>query len=248
MDAEAWYRSCSEGMLFMIGDLSSTYLFKQNFYERLKDHLLGRLLGHDYDGDEQEFTVEDRNSVVIEHHRIYIHRTIRINHTTYDVRRNQDTVNPRTHCDIMTLAHEEGEENSLEDHSCNKGSERTIKNPFWYARVLGIYHARVTHIGPNSKDETPQDMDFLWVRWFGAVMDKIPSGWSARRLPLIGFVPQSDPYAFGFLNPAEVIRSVHLMPAFHYGRTKNLLCSSIARRPEEKDEDWQFYYVGRLVP
>jgi hypothetical protein len=36
---------------------------------------------------------------------MYNHRIVRFNYTTYDVRRSQDVINPRTsHCDIMLLA------------------------------------------------------------------------------------------------------------------------------------------------
>ena len=54
-----------------------------------------------------------------------------------------------------------------------------------------------------------------------------------------------DPFAFGFLDPQHVIRGVHLIPAFSYGRTGDLLQqNSIARSTSEQGEDWKFYYVG----
>jgi len=64
----------------------------------------------------------------------------------------------------------------------------------------------------------------------------------------IGFVPEEDPSAFGFLDPALVIRACHLMPAFADGRTSELLRSgpSRARAPDEID-DWTNFYVGRFV-
>ena len=43
----------------------------QNFIPRLKDHLLSRLLKRDYDGDEQEFSDDDRNTVRIIDNRLY---------------------------------------------------------------------------------------------------------------------------------------------------------------------------------
>ncbi|KAJ7651840.1 hypothetical protein B0H17DRAFT_958236, partial [Mycena rosella] len=52
---------------------------------------------------------------------------------------------------------------------------------------------------------------------------------------------------FGFLDPTEVIRATHLLPGFHYGRTSSLLPRSIARRLEDKDEDWVYYYVNFFV-
>ena len=51
--------------------------------------------------------------------------------------------------------------------------------------------------------------------------------------------------AFGFLDPQEVIRGVHLIPTFYHGQTTTLLPPSItARVPSEKDEDWYYYYVN----
>jgi hypothetical protein len=38
-------------------------------------------------------------------------------------------------------------------------------HPFWYARVLGIYHANV-FFGPNFSSQ-PERMEFFFVRWFG---------------------------------------------------------------------------------
>jgi hypothetical protein len=37
------------------------------------------------------------------------------------------------------------------------------RHPFWYARVLGIYHVN-TYFGASIQ---PERMDFLFVRWFG---------------------------------------------------------------------------------
>ncbi len=43
------------------------------------------------------------------------------------------------------------------------------------------------------------------------------------RLPKIGFLPDSDEFAFGFLGPSLVLRGCHLIPAFEDGRTTELL-------------------------
>ena len=71
------------------------------------------------------------------------------------------------------------------------------------------------------------------------------SGFKYCKLPKIGFVPESDRFAFGFLDPSVVIRGCHLIPAFAQGRTGRLLRanSTFARNPGEK-KDWINYYVG----
>ena len=89
-------------------------------------------------------------------------------------------------------------------------------------------------------------MDFLWVRWFG-VEPGYRSGFKYACLPKIGFVPSDDEYAFTFLDPSQIIQGVHLLPAFHAGRTSDLLpvAESAARILEEnKSEDWVNFYVG----
>ena len=68
--------------------------------------------------------------------------------------------------------------------------------------------------------------------------------WATKRLPRVGFYDSSDPSAFGFLDPESIIRGVHLIPAFTYGQTSELLLHSIARQPSENHEDWEWFYVN----
>ena len=54
----------------------------KNFLPKLKDHLLGRLIGREFDGDmEAEFSDSDRNSVHIVNNKIYSVHTCRIYYT-----------------------------------------------------------------------------------------------------------------------------------------------------------------------
>lgn len=155
---------------------------------------------------------------------------MRVNYTTYDMRRKQDTVNPRTRPDIMVLSHED---------------DGDSYHPYWYARVLGIFHVNIHHTTPHSTTPQIQKVYFLWVRWFGRDLTH-SAGWSARRLHRVGFLPPDSPGAFGFLDPSDVIRGVHLIPAFAHG-TVDELGKSVARRPNDDDEDWHYYYVGMSV-
>ena len=56
-------------------------------------------------------------------------------------------------------------------------------------------------------------MNFLFIRWFGRDLDPRP-GWNAKRLIRLGFVSGNDESAFGFLDPSQVIRAIHLIPAY----------------------------------
>ena len=132
----------------------------------------------------------------------------------------------------MVLSHEDPQDGS-EGH------------PFWYACIIGIFHANVKHVGPGSTSTEPRRVDFLWVRWFGCDLSHA-SGWKAKRLHRLGFIPADDPDVdtFGFLDPEMVIRAVHLIPAFAYGRTSRLLRPSIVHQEKEENEDWVYYYIN----
>ncbi|KAF8150474.1 hypothetical protein K438DRAFT_1988433 [Mycena galopus ATCC 62051] len=201
---------------------------KKDFIPKLKNHLLGRLLQREYDGDEEEFSEEQRKTVKIIGQHIYTVQMLRVNYTTYDMRIDQDSINPRTHADVMVISPETG-----------PGA-----HPFWYARVLGVFHADVLHTGPESRTNGSQSMEFLWVRWFG-IEPNYRSGFKVARLPKVGFVPEDDPNAFGFLDPALVLRGCHLVPAFANGRTSELLktVSPTAARPLGESDDWANFYV-----
>ena len=119
-------------------------------------------------------------------------------------------------------------------------------HPYWYARVVGIFHAMVLQIGPKSKSREPKKMEFLFVRWFGIDdLDNEVGGWKTKKLHQIGFLKGDE--AFGFVDPADVIRGVHLIPHFSLGKTKELLGPSFTRSDLETDEDWIRYYVNMYV-
>lgn len=197
----------------------------QNFHPRLLDHLYARCQGLDYDGDEMSFP-EERNQIIIKNEKIFTHQRLRVNYTTYDLQRDYDTINPTSNRPyVMVLSRED---NGL--------------SPFWYAQVLGIYHANVIY---KKQSPYPKRMDFLFVRWLGRDPDW-EFGDAVRRLERIGFVEESDPGAFGFLDPDLIVRGAHLIPAFAHGRTRKLLgISKLARLQDGRDDDWEYFYVNK---
>jgi hypothetical protein len=172
------------------------------------------------------------NSVLFKHDRIYSHNLLRINYTTYDVRRSQDVVNPSTsHCNIMLLADSENE------------GEANSQNPFKYVRVLGIYHANVVYVGSGMVDYQPRRMEFLWVRWYECV-DAMRTGWTTRTLDRVRLLPVTDDDAFGFINPSDVLRGCYVAPRFATGTFY------IDRRSvlsAQDSSDYKQYYVNRYV-
>ena len=64
----------------------------QDFMQSLKNHLLSRLLGLDYDGDEQTFSPEQHNEVrLVNIDSVVESKMIQFNYTTYDIRQDHDT-------------------------------------------------------------------------------------------------------------------------------------------------------------
>lgn len=124
-------------------------------------------------------------------------RTLQVHYTTYDLRREYDTINPRTHSDIMVLS-----------------GETNPQHPYWYARVLGIYHMDVWFKIEGSMKM--RQVEVLYVRWLAPLIGH-RSGMSVTRLPKVAFVEESDRDAFGFLD--------------------------FARQGDELD-DWEAFYVG----
>ena len=90
-------------------------------------------------------------------------------------------------------------------------------------------------------------MQVLWVRWLG-VEPGYHWGFKEAHLPKVGFVPDTDDDAFGFLDPSLVMRGCHLILAFSEGRTDTLLRrgESCVRKPGESD-DWHTLYVNMYV-
>lgn len=165
---------------------------------------------------------------------MYSHKLVRINYTTYDVRREQDMVNASTsHCQIMVLADSDNDSDSTERH------------PYHYGKVLGAYHVNV-HVRAGSGDLvdcTPARMEFLWVRWYRLV-DVNRGGWAARRLDRVRFMPINSPDAFGFVDPADILRSCHIVPVFARGRLYANGLKGISLSAGDSN-DWAEYYVNR---
>lgn len=227
--------------------------YYQNFLPKLKAHLLPRVKAalekelHS-DGPSRnmdipigsthttsaliEDDIEGLDQLYFKNDRIYKHRLIRINYTTYDIRRAEHVVNPRTsHSCIMVLA----------DHTADvNAQEHQAKDPFWYGRVLGIYHANMIYMGPGMRDYRPRTFNFLWVRWFRNVD---PIEWDKQHLQRVAFPPTTSEDAFGFLDPADVLRSCHIMPRLASGpvHIDGIGLSKLAN----DHQDWRMYYVNR---
>ncbi|KAF8834570.1 hypothetical protein BDN67DRAFT_868960, partial [Paxillus ammoniavirescens] len=116
-------------------------------------------------------------------------------------------------------------------------------HPFCYAHVLAIYHANVIYTGPESRDYWAQCFEFLWVRWF-ELLDHL-AGWDNFAFDKARFVLMKCSDAFSFVDPADVLRSCHVIPAFADGR---LHPNGVAMSQNTRDsEDWKYYYINWFV-
>jgi hypothetical protein len=168
--------------------------------------------------------------VFIRNNTMYRHHLAQFNYTTYDVRRRQDVVNPNTsRHNVMVLAQPD--------------SDSAGDCPFWYARILGIYHVNVVYTGPGMLDHRPRRLEFLWVRWYSpsAAMHR----WDACRLDCVQFPPMAAENAFEFLDPKFVLRACHIVPAFASGK-RHADGVGLSRCAKDS-EDWCSYYVMRYV-
>ena len=218
------------------------YCYYQHFVLKLRAHILLRIaamhhevnaqalntMGLDFSDNSNDTVTEDHlsqlNHVLFKGNRIYRHRLLRVNHTTYDLKRGSDSINPRTdHRDIMLLSDSDGS-----------------NHPFSYARVLGIFHANIIYTGPGSKDFQSRRIKFLWVRWFKVLQDGFLA-W--EELDSVRFLPMADNDAFGFVDPANVLRGCHVIPSYADGR---LHPDGIAMsRCAGDSDDWKQYYINR---
>ncbi len=179
-----------------------------------------------------EDNTTDLDRVFFNQDRIYLHKLARFNFTTYDVRRDQDNINPSTsHRAIMVLA-----DNNPEDPNSPH---------FFYDLVLGIYHVNAIYTGSGTvqTDCRPRRLEFLWVRWFHNVDSE---SWGFCRLQSLRFPPPHADDAFGFVDPADVLRGCHIIPAFADGPTFPTGKGGSSRLAQDS-KDWRRYYAGRRV-
>jgi len=154
----------------------------------------------------QEFSAEDHRNIYFDKNRVYEHSKFRIHYTTYDVQREQDVINLRTHSDIMLLG----------DIDSSDSTTGHTTHLYRYAQVLGIFHVYERHRAMTSTAwSEKQQIEILWVHWF-RINSSQASGWTAARLPAVTFIMDDadGTNSYGFMNPQDVICSAHIIPAF----------------------------------
>ncbi|KIK51301.1 hypothetical protein GYMLUDRAFT_181641, partial [Collybiopsis luxurians FD-317 M1] len=143
-----------EDITTWLADLEDDPAFT-NFLPKLKTYFLQRILEITKNG--WEFTDGDFASITFQHNRIYCHKVVHFNYTTYDMCCNQDSCNPRTHADIMVFSRDPNDR---------------AAHPYWFARIIGIFHVNAIHSSLLSKSARPQKFDILYVQWFGRAREQ----------------------------------------------------------------------------
>lgn len=127
----------------------------------------------------------------------------------------------------------------LKDEEAQTQSGPHACHPFLYARVIGVYHANVVYTGPGNTDYNPVRYGFLWVRWYKDANEHH----SPLRLHQLMFPPMAQEGSFGFVDPADVLRCCHIIPAFSRGNYEDL--GGGVSKYARDSEDWRAYYVGQ---
>jgi hypothetical protein len=178
------------------------------------------------------YTDEDRHHIKIQSDTIYRHKTLELTYTTYDMQEDRDRLYQRWHPDVMVLSDDEA-------------------HPYLYGRVLDLFHVIVSNHGPNSLLPSGDDtavLQLAWVRWFRLNNPVGATGFNSLRYPSVSFCDSADPDAFGFIHPDEIVRGVHLIPAFKLGRTTEYLATPSKGRPEPEVDDWKAFHINMYVP
>ncbi|KAG9097673.1 hypothetical protein FRC06_007313 [Ceratobasidium sp. 370] len=196
---------------------------------KLKRHLLARVRGVP---DGTNFSESELAQLSFHQGRMYQHKTLHVNYTSYDVLRQQDVLNPGTpNCFVMLPAAANGEPGA---------------HPFVYAKILGVYHAKIVLGG-----RLPERMDFIHVRWLYYDYER-PGGWDHKRLDRVNYVTCSTNDdildSFDFIDPATILRATHLIPDFCSNTTKGLLNLNTSIAYDNTGfGDWNAYYVNRFA-
>ncbi|KAG1779850.1 hypothetical protein EV702DRAFT_954890, partial [Suillus placidus] len=82
---------------------------------------------------------------------------------------------------------------------------------------------------------------FLFVRWYKTIQSHT---WDTHTLGWVRFLPLENPNAFGFMDPGDVLRVCHIIPAF--SRRQCDQSNSISPLAGDK-HNWHEYYVNSFV-
>jgi hypothetical protein len=125
-----------------------------------------------------------------------------------------------------------------------KAKTWSSEHPYIYGKVLGVFHAQVLYVGqlpdgirrPHCQWER---IDFAWIRWY-----QFHDSEDEFTLDTVTPSPLRSGAALDFVDPADIVRCVHLIPQFSKGKYDGQ--GEESRFVGEQDL-WKAYYINRYV-
>ena len=78
-------------------------------------------------------------------------------------------------------------------------------------------------------------MEFLWVHWYELdTLDPLGS-WGLNGLDRLRFLSMDKEDAFGFLDPNNILRAAHVIPAFKAGKCSPDRSRLLSNAKDDKD-------------
>ncbi|KAH9915299.1 uncharacterized protein BXZ73DRAFT_106270 [Epithele typhae] len=130
-----------------------------------------------------------------------------------------------------------------EEHNGFKSSMQDCINPRTHGDIMMLAPNDASHPYLYAR-VIKTCFKFLQVRWF-EVDDQYTTGFLHRRQFRLKFVDhtQYPESAFGFVDPADVLRSAYIVPAFDHGKVDASLPDDSLARCKSKVSLYRYYYV-----
>ncbi|TEB24443.1 hypothetical protein FA13DRAFT_1797302 [Coprinellus micaceus] len=202
-----------------------------DFIPSLKKHLALRFFERVVGRQPPRATEDLWPHIVLQNNSIYSHKLLRINYTTYDVRRDQDVLHVDTpQCNVMLLNSRYNEKTWLSEH------------PYLYGRLLGVFHANVRYNGSLLNRVQQLEylrIDFAWIHWY-----QFNGSDGEFSLDRVTPSPLRCGSALDFIDPSDIIRSVHLIPRFSAGKVNQPVVESQLVRNRDT---WESYFINKFA-
>ncbi|TEB19263.1 hypothetical protein FA13DRAFT_1719017 [Coprinellus micaceus] len=169
--------------------------------------------------------------ILIRDNRLFSHKLLKINYTTYDVRRDQDVLHVET-----------PQSNAMFLNDRYSVETRPAEHPYIYGKLLGVFHADVSFTGTLPDGVQSREfrrIDFAWVHWYEFIGSK-----NLFSLDRVAPYPLDSDMALDFVDPCDILRGVHLVPHFAFGKADGPApISDLVHSHHE----WKAYYINRFA-
>ncbi|TEB33320.1 hypothetical protein FA13DRAFT_1579516, partial [Coprinellus micaceus] len=133
-------------------------------------------------------------------------------------------------CNVMLLNSRYNEKTWLSEH------------PYLYGRLLGVFHANVRYNGSLLNRVQQLEylrIDFAWIHWY-----QFNGSDGEFSLDRVTPSPLRCGSALDFIDPSDIIRSVHLIPRFSAGKVNQPVVESQLVRNRDT---WESYFINKFA-